>query len=437
MNNTILDDHWFSILDNLKVPRPHELFDEDLEFGREQRESFLEGEIEWPVINAPEALFCDTETYLSSLRKLANRVDQEERNPIVREIYQAKINELSIGICLIEARQAEDWESWQHLNTKLYGVFDEDLFWEVYRYFHDQAVSKLESPSSSLKQKDAAERLLHYLCLNEEQTLPKLAKNLIRKEKNILQSEISMLNSVVPKQATFAASETKRVLEQWLEKIGISGWNVVVDNTSSKTMMRVLRTQKLISLPVNRILKRQRLLELLVHEIGVSLKYPGHIGRSFNGASSRLKLLSLGLPYYVSGEEGLCTFWEEVLSPTNYPEHKMWLYLIIGLALGIDGEYFTFRDIYDVSRTYFGFQHPGSDDSKKLRAYRAAMRIFRGTDTSMEGIVFIKDKIYLEGNIRIWNMMKYSSERLEICHLGSFDPTSDQHIRWLKNLALF
>ena len=59
--------------------------------------------------------------------------------------------------------------------------------------------------------------------------------------------------------------------------------------------------------------------------------------------------------------------------------------------------------------------------------WRLCCRIFRGGDPNIPGACFLKDKIYFEGNIKMWSELEKNPAQFEKVLLGKFDPTNKQH----------
>jgi hypothetical protein len=174
-----------------------------------------------------------------------------------------------------------------------------------------------------------------------------------------------------------------------------------------------------------------------------------------NGGRSKLRLLSLGLAGYEKGNEGRAQLREQIMLPTPeayvsqiwHPAKASWQYRIaihtvICLASGMGGETFGFRDIYRLLVALFNLWaakngndmiKPGDEDLAR-GAYHMAVRALKGT--SGRGGAYYKDIVYLEGNIRAWQLANEWPELILYGDLGKFNIGNREHVTMLQELGI-
>ena len=174
--------------------------------------------------------------------------------------------------------------------------------------------------------------------------------------------------------------ELKNLMDSELERIGVSGlWSVKIDTTGKYHRVLVFYKKKVIILPVTESFLKNKIAysvtgrkaaRLLVHEIST------HVIRSTNGYFSKLKLLSVGLDRYTSGEEGVATFREQRAFGSSTYFAGFESYLAIGLAYGMDRlglertPHELYRLLLEINRALHG-------QSSLLVQYRAWKRVLR------------------------------------------------------------
>jgi hypothetical protein len=67
-------------------------------------------------------------------------------------------------------------------------------------------------------------------------------------------------------------------------------------------------------------------------------------------------------------------------------------------------------------------------------AWSMAVRALKGTDGN--GGAYIKDIVYLEGNIRCWRVAKSNPQFIMYGDLGKFDIANHTHVNALTNLGI-
>ncbi len=171
-----------------------------------------------------------------------------------------------------------------------------------------------------------------------------------------------------------SAEKAKISLEQALTDYGLSDWKV---EFSDKRLTTLYPEYKKITVCETRQFKEGAEKRLAVHEAGV------HALRAANGYNQPLKIFAVGLPKYLSAEEGLAVY-SEGLSNTQNPK-TMRDYA--GRVIAVDSvcKEFSFQHTFDRLRSF---------DLGEDQAWNLAVRAHRGGG-------LIKDHIYLDGYLKI------------------------------------
>jgi hypothetical protein len=92
-NDLPFDSQWYSDFEKLGSFQAYEYLDGDKSVRAEQKEKFLKGEVENPILDYPKL---DSEKLLEQeqeLLKLKKDILREEENEIVKQTYRWKVNE--------------------------------------------------------------------------------------------------------------------------------------------------------------------------------------------------------------------------------------------------------------------------------------------------------------------------------------------------------
>lgn len=133
-----------------------------------------------------------------------------------------------------------------------------------------------------------------------------------------------------------------------------------------------------------------RLKQIIAHELGAHVR--------------RVMALESKLPTRPrSDEEGLGLLLEQLLAKRFMYKRTM-RYLAIGLGYGLDGKPRDFKETYEIlwrAMVVMG----GDEKTAHERAFYETVRAFRGGLPEVAGMVYIKDKVYLESNIALWQFL--------------------------------
>lgn len=249
---------------------------------------------------------------------------------------------------------------------------------------------------------------------------------------------------------TLDNSQSQRLLEALLRRLGLLGeWEVVVEENT--TSMKTNKRTKQIIMPGD-------------WEYSARKAYnPGHelvhAVRAENGGKQECQLLSRGMSGYLDTEEGVATVAEMVLGePFGHERQQLFAarYLAVAMAMKVkpDGEdewqaRHTMQEIYDTVVDY------GLDEEE---AATLVWRIFRGTSLRQEVVevdvalndetvvslpiaeVYAKDSVYFRGMIQVldWiqkTMPVYEGVRSDLTtEAQSFDARLLARVGWALHM---
>jgi len=168
----------------------------------------------------------------------------------------------------------------------------------------------------------------------------------------------------------FSTTEMKDSLEKTLDLLEMDEWSV---DTREKGSMKVNAANQEISVPEGEKFTENRMMRLLVHEIGT------HALRGANGYQQEFGIMGSGTGHYHQAAEGIAFFLEEATELSNPDNKKKYAARVKSVESVMKGDDFT--DTYTMNRE-FGFDHD--------KAWKMSLRAHRGGG-------FIKDHVYAEG----------------------------------------
>ena len=212
--------------------------------------------------------------------------------------------------------------------------------------------------------------------------LPQISEALFgRPDSELIEHALNILRN--PKQlpvdhepATISAEGLKLAFEEKLEELGLSTWKVHLSERHISVATSGL--SKCLYIPSDASYSPLGKDALIAHEIGT------HVLRSENGSLQDLKVLASGCHAYLSTEEGLAVYGQELTGTL-----PMWVqFLHAGQVVAVDSVYcgLSFEETFD---KLMGFQV-----FDRSTAFRLCMRVFRGGG-------YLKDHSYLKGYLEI------------------------------------
>lgn len=174
-------------------------------------------------------------------------------------------------------------------------------------------------------------------------------------------------NTETPK--TVSSEIIRDSLKEALQNYGIN-WSV---DFSDKRLTTLYPAEKKITVCKDRKFSEIDPERLKVHEIGV------HVLRGANGYEQLAKIFGIGLPGYMSTEEGLSTYFEEITGTSD--DETMRDYAARVIAVDSVCKNLEFRQTFDLLKGY---------DLTDNRAWNLTLRAHRAGG-------YIKDHVYLQG----------------------------------------
>lgn len=217
-----------------------------------------------------------------------------------------------------------------------------------------------------------------------------LDDELVNQAKTILEKQIPQEEGE-EKKKDISAKELGETLKEISLRYGFDNWKIVIDpNAASTVDMNQSRQQ--ITIRSDLMISTERVNKLIIHEIET------HLLRAENGRCQPFTILMLGLPHYLTTEEGLAGY-NERSQGINSPQ-TIRAYALRTIATAVAHNK-GFNDVFDVIRPFYTDEENADED-----AFRTALRVKRGLgDTSKPG-GFLKDHSYLKGMILIERFVK-------------------------------
>lgn len=395
-----------------------EWLSDHLRIGNEERESFLNNEIENPrfVYRAQTA----QAGYQERIDVLSQALKQSKVPAVVVDLYQKKLDLLLLRSNLVGASLTGNDENFFAASVGLYGQPRQKYFSYV------------------------AKRVM-VLCRNQKEKHPgatrRLQKALGRVNSSDVDIDVDVLPPVIKEGVLIkSVSEVEMIFKEVLARYEIEGWSVVVDHTGNRRIFATNMQLKRIIIPSEKHLFSRsakitdvHALALAEHEIGV------HARRSFAASQTSLRLLETGFDHYLKGEEGVASYVQQQVEGAE-EFYGFDRYLAAGLAVGMDGEVRDFRGVFSLMTDYYTLKFEIDGEEKHSTPYRAAwdvcVRVFRGTTGQTAGCIYTKDIVYLEGNIGIWNLLTKKPHVFPWLFVGKYNPLIKRHVNTLQTLEI-
>lgn len=436
---TKIDEKWFARFRQLFEINEEdiELFKGDPVFREQQKQMFLNGEIENPGLDYPKIDDKKLTEEEQGLLALKTEILESETNEVLKQTYRWKINELIAKLRMLRATSIDDMRRFKKYSEFVYGKPNEQIFYYTINQAREKAKKNLTSDNADLSAvaKDLDQLLPDYS--SENLGIKKPSDETFQAVKAVTEKEFEELKIKLPEQADgFSAEEIKMVFTQALEAIGATpGWKVELDDSS--TAINVSQEQETVRIPQERKVVEQKLKQLIMHEI------KRHVERRINGEKSRLSLLGLGLDRYISGEEGVAKTAEQIFEKEFGDFAGFDGHLAIGLATGVDGKQRDFRSVFEILKKLYTMNQleKGKSLEEAIRlannsAWNNTLRVFRGSDASTPGACYTKDIAYREGNIGVWRVVTENPGEMYKFTLGKYDPVNPRHLWILSQLGI-
>lgn len=245
-------------------------------------------------------------------------------------------------------------------------------------------------------------------------------------------------NGTFPTGSTIDQASGDEICRRVLGNIG-SGYELA---DSANTIWAVSPSRRQLLRPAGYRLDTEEFIGIISHEAG------SHILEAANGARSPLKLLQLGLAGYEKGNEGRAFLREQIVydHELTFLRQFAWEYIVLlhlgaSLASGSHDQPYGFARLYEVLETLYALWRelrrpgdPGNAEFARREAWYLTVRIAKGTDGQGGG--YLKDIVYLEGNVRCWEVAASNPEAILHGDKGKFDITNARHVKALRELGI-
>lgn len=431
---TARDSRWYQRLARLGAFEPHQYFTSSAANQNHQKADFFSGKIKNPRPDYPQLKLGAFVQRERKLQDLAAAIAGQEKDPVIRQTYAARLAEKIAEAKLLQAAAKGEVHQFMAQCRVVYGepsreVLDVvlDFFWQLARSSRTPAayarpvISHLEKfgrakPGAALTRLAPAGQWL--------------IGAVVQKKRDRL-----LKGCQFDYQHQYSPAAVRKIFQQVLRTIRATGWQARTSATLSR--FSVNHQDRTILIPARRATAGRYLEELIIHEIGV------HVLRRVNGERTPLKLLGLGLDHYAVGEEGWAELSHQVLLRTVGDIKSQGYFLGAALAGGLDGTPRDFRQTYEALRPFVRLWLTRAEASReKIEqrapdiAYHICQSIFRGTDCRTPGVFFTKDIIYATGLCRLWSVITERPQEISRLDCGKYDPANANHRAVLDQLSI-
>lgn len=262
----------------------------------------------------------------------------KQKGSPIADLYIEKLTEIENKIFLIEAYKSENYEKIVRYN--------EFLFWKT------------------------------------NSNLSSLAKEKVLQIQNNSREDNLILGRVLP------LDEVTVHIHRYFENHNIPKIPITIESGNLSRMSVSYGKTVKIHISRNAIIRENEIGAILSHEIGT------HFRRYLNGKETDLKLFQFGTGYYLSDEEGFAIYRSFKYLPEWYEKNAMYLkYYLLSVA-----DTLSFSETIDLIRSLYPEK---SNESIFSDAVRLKRGISRSETKWIYGTTYQKDKIYLDGYMRV------------------------------------
>ena len=432
----VLDEEWYPRFAEIATITDSQTMVGEKAYRDEQKRQFLAGEAENPTLDYPnldEAILQGAE---GSLLSLKSDVLTNETNPVVKQAYRWRINERIASVRRLEAIRTGDMRRYERYTRFIFGSPSPDVFHYTVDGVRRSASLALVDARPNVR--EAAQSLLTALPEAQPYSITPLPdEEVFAAAQQHTKEEFGDLLDMPSETGDIGAEETKAAFEKAFDVLSLNGWLAKIDSGSSRKAITIRTASETVLIPAEKERTVDELTKLVIHEIGT------HVARKKNGEQTKLKLLGLGLDRYDAGEEGIGIMREQVLDDTIEDFRGLEGYLAIGLAMGIDGQPRTFRQVFEILQKKYELENLLDDKDKETasseaqdKAWDRTVRTFRGTDCKTPGVCSTRDLYYRDGNIGVWEIIRTNPEAMARFNIGKYDPTNPRHLWILEQLEI-
>lgn len=376
----------------------------------------------------------------AELTNLQQDILASEPNPHIQKAYYDRINELILQLDMLLAAHYHDAEKFTFCNQALYGKPSEEIFAAVCAWLARFAEEQVSHPDERIVA--AAKNLLKQLPTNRSNAdllVPPIDTfKAVQKVHDSAGGYLEKLFTDVALPPVVSETTGDEYVRQVLQNIGCN-YGIM---ESSTPYWGVSHTERAILHPRSYQNTPESFTGVLIHEIG------SHLIERMNGLHQPLQLLAIGLDRYDVCNEGRAYLREQLVydSPSELMQQHSWrhiitLHLAISLASGLDGETYDFQKTYKVINAIdtlwellHGLPPEIAAEVAHDESWKTVTRVLKGTDCT--GGAYIKDIVYLEGNVRCWQAAAKDPNVILLGDLGKFDITRPDHLELLRQLDI-
>jgi hypothetical protein len=376
------------------------------------------------------------------LKLLLSDISAQETNEYILSAYKARIEEMLANNDLLIAAARGDSSEFTACNEQLYGRPNSQLFAATCDWIRLDAEGANVAGTPGIKQYvDNLLRVVPILSGTIDLIIPKESVfHEVRKLHHATGGYYDYIfgDDGLPRQKVVDQLTGDRICQQVLKNIGYDAKLGYAENG----IWAVLRSQGLLVRPPDYHLELNEFIGIVTHEIG------SHLLESSNGSKQRLRLLQEGLEKYEFGSEGRAFLREQIVYPheATFLQQASWeyiiaLHLLVSLAEGLYDHRYSFAELYEVAYALHSFwrhrRFPHDlENERHIReeAWQITVRIAKGSDG--QGGAYAKDIVYLEGNVRCWQVAAHNPALILYGDYGKFDIARPEHVELLQALEI-
>lgn len=401
------------------------------------RNDFVASNYSNPPDLSPDAI--NIQQYITtndSLAELRDQIKSQEDNEIIAGVYVDRIDELIAHHNILIAATTENVTNFRTNNELVYGKPDYEIFAATCSWIRQYAQSNSDSGSEQIN--SSAKEIMDLIpdiSGNANLIIP--SKSTFRSVRDLHFAQGGYVSQLLAKTDIPEIVTPKKgedVLEQVLKNLK-SDYSLI----DADVFWGIDHSTKSIFRPKHYELPRQQFTGIVLHEFG------SHLLENTNGLMQPLQLLSKGLDRYDKINEGRAFLREQIVyenaaDTLNKPswEHIITMHLAISLSCGLYEHKYTFSEVYNViyqvGLLMESIRNPELSGVKAAheQAWVTTTRVLKG----IPGETYMKDIVYLEGNVRCWQIAAEKPERILTGDLGKFDISRQDHLEILKSFNI-
>lgn len=379
---------------------------------------------------------------LALLQKLRQEIVDKEHNPFIAQAYAQRIDEVILNNDILIAAVRGDKAGFAKANHALYGRPNVKLFKAECAWLHSYARQYARSPNEYVRQ--CAHELMaaipRYRSGSHKNLFPGNA--IFQRVRRMHYKPAGYFDSLLggsPIPEYVDAEQGDPILQNAIQTIG-ADYGIA---DSADELWGIVHHQRTVVRPANFHLPRAEFIGLVAHEIG------SHLLERCNGRRQALRLLEIGLDRYEAGNEGRAFLREQLAYTSPYDmqhqpgfEYIVLKHLAISLGIGLADRPYSFRKLYDTMLPVCNFfqilRQPDNpvyaQETAKSETWQLLVRVLKGTDG--HGGAYLKDIVYLEGNVRAWQAARRNPEIILFGDNGKFDIARRDHLTLLSAAGL-